>query len=145
MNGGLQIGKVAEQAGVSVDAIRFYERQRLLGRPARSEGGFRLFGVEAVNRVLFIRRAQTLGFSLPEIREILVLQGDETRACSQMRERLRAKLSTVREKMRELGALEAHLAKELQKCERNLKGTRKIKKDGCPVLREIANGDSNED
>ena len=103
MRTGIQIGTVSQQTGLSVDAIRFYEKQRLLEHPARTEGGFRLFNAQDIQRILFIRSVQQLGFSLPEIRELLFLQRDESEACSHVRDLLRAKVSTVREKIRELG------------------------------------------
>ena len=101
MRTGIQIGRVSQQTGLSVDAIRFYEKQRLLEQPARTEGGFRLFHAEDVDRIQFIRRAQQLGLSLQEIRELLLLQGDDTETCSHVRDLLRAKVRTVREKVRE--------------------------------------------
>jgi DNA-binding transcriptional MerR regulator len=63
----LHIGEVALRAGVSIDTVRYYERRRLLPAAARSEGGFRLFTPDAVERVRFIKQAQELGFSLAEI------------------------------------------------------------------------------
>jgi DNA-binding transcriptional MerR regulator len=134
----MQIGRVSEQTGLSIDAIRFYEKQRLLERPPRTEGGFRQFGEEDIQRILFIRRAQKLGFSLPEIRELLLLQRENGTACSHVRELLRAKVSTVREKIRELGTLEQQLTKSLRKCERNLKPSRNCSQADCPVLRAIS-------
>jgi len=140
MRSAIQIGRASEQTGLSVDAIRFYERQRLLERPLRTQGGFRLFNSEDIQRILFIRRAQKLGFSLLEIRELLVLQRDEGKACSHVRDLLRAKVTTVREKIRELGILEGQLTKGLRRCERNLKAVGKCHRDGCPVLQEIHRG-----
>src|SRR5260370_42505056 len=136
---GFQIGKVSEQTGLSVDAIRFYEKQRLLERPPRTEGGFRLFNADDIQRILFIRRAQQLGFSLPEIRELLVIQRDEGKACSHVRDLLRAKVTTVREKIRELGILEEQLTKSLRKCEPKLRAAGNCDDDGCPVLQTIWN------
>ena len=138
MRNGIQIGTVSEQTGLSVDAIRFYEKQRLLERPLRTEGGFRLFHADDIQRILFIRRAQQLGFSLPEIRELLVLQRGEGKACSHVRDLLRAKVGTVREKIQELGILEKQLTKNLRKCERNLKAAGACHRDACPVLQEIS-------
>lgn len=140
----MQIGRVSEQTGLSVDAIRFYEKQRLLERPPRTEGGFRLFHPEDIQRILFIRRAQQLGFSLPEIRELLVLRSDEGKACSHVRDLFRAKVSVVREKIRELAILEGQLTKSLRKCERNLKPARSCDRNGCPVLQEISHRGSDE-
>jgi DNA-binding transcriptional MerR regulator len=70
----LQIGDVASQTGLTVDTIRFYERERLLHRAARSSGGFRLFSQSDVADLEFIRNAQELGFSLQEIRDLLTLK-----------------------------------------------------------------------
>lgn len=145
MTSGIQIGMVSEQTGLSVDAIRFYEKQRLLERPPRTEGGFRLFRTEDIQRILFIRRAQRLGFSLPEIRELLVLQGDDGKACSHVRDLLRAKIGTVRERIGELAVLEAQLARNLRKCERKLRAAARCSRGGCPVLQEISRRGSDDD
>ena len=137
----MQIGRVSEKTGLSVDAIRFYEKQRLLNRPLRSEGGFRLFGRDDVERIQFIRRAQRLGFSLPEIRELLVVRGDHGKACSHVHELLQRKIGAVHEKIRELRALERQLAASLKQCERNLT---RCPSGSCPVLNEAANRGSDE-
>jgi len=67
---GVQIGKVLKQTGLSVDTIRYHEKERLLREPTRSEGGYRLYGVRDVEHLLFVRKAQELGFTLAEIREL---------------------------------------------------------------------------
>ena len=132
----MQIGRVSQKTGLSVDAIRFYEKQRLLNRPARTEGGFRLFGRDDVEQIQFIRSAQRLGFSLPEIRELLVLRSDHSESCSHVHELLQGKVRTVHEKIRELRALERQLARSLKECERNLT---RCPGGGCPVLKDAAN------
>ena len=144
MGTGMQIGRVSQQTGLSVDAIRFYEKQRLLEQPTRTEGGFRLFHAKDLDRIQFIRRAQQLGLSLQEIRELLLLQRDETEACSHVRDLLRTKVRTVREKIRELSILEKQLTKSLRKCERNLKVAGNCHRPGCPVLRQVSHRGSNE-
>lgn len=141
----MQIGSVSAQTGLSIDAIRFYEKQRLLERPPRTQGGFRLFNDADIQRIQFIRRAQRLGFSLPEIRELLAAERDENAACSHVRDSLRAKVNAVREKIRELAVFEKRLTKSLRKCERNLNDAGSCHPDVCPVLREISRGASNED
>jgi MerR family mercuric resistance operon transcriptional regulator len=135
---GFQIGKVSEQTGLSVDAIRFYEKQRLLDRPPRSEGGFRLFNGLDIERIQFIQRAQRLGFSLPEIRELLVLRRGDGEACSHVRDLLRAKVAAIRHKITDLGILEEQLTKSLRKCERQLKVSGDSHKGCCPVIEGIA-------
>jgi DNA-binding transcriptional MerR regulator len=134
----LQIGQVARETGLTVDAIRFYEKQRLLKHPPRSEGGFRLFTAQDIQNIKFIRRAQDLGFSLNDIRELLILQSGDMTACSHVRDLLRTKLSTVQEKIAELQKLEIQLAVDLQKCERALRRSKRARHDCCPVLDEIA-------
>ena len=67
----LRSGEVAEFTGVSLDTLRYHERRHLLPRARRTQGGFRLFTSETVQRVSFIKHAQELGFSLEEIRELL--------------------------------------------------------------------------
>jgi DNA-binding transcriptional MerR regulator len=141
---GIQIGKVSGQTGLSVDAIRFYEKQRLLDRPPRTEGGFRLFNAQDIERIQFIQRAQQLGFSLPEIRELMVLRRDDGKACSHVRDLLRGKVAAVRNKITELGVLEGQLAKSLRKCERQLKLSGDSHRGCCPVIEGIAQrGSSN--
>jgi DNA-binding transcriptional MerR regulator len=138
MGNGMQIGGVSRQTGLSADAIRFYEKQRLIERPPRTEGGFRLFHAKDIERIQFIRRARQLGFSLPEIRDLLLLERDRGNACSQVRDLLRAKVGTVRERMRELGVLEKQLTDSLRKCERNLKAAAERDRHGCPVIEEVS-------
>jgi MerR family transcriptional regulator, mercuric resistance operon regulatory protein len=137
MTHGIQIGQMARQTGLTVDAIRFYEKQRLLKPARRTEGGFRLFSGQDLQHLKFIRRAQELGFSLSEIRELLVLQGEQVEACSHVREMLRAKLGAVRQKITELRKLERQLAVDLNQCERRLHA-RDENHDVCPVLKAIA-------
>jgi DNA-binding transcriptional MerR regulator len=137
MSHGIQIGQVARETGLTVDAIRFYEKQGLLKPAARTEGGFRLFSGQDLQHIQFIRRAQELGFSLSEIRELLALQGEQVEACSHVRDMLAAKLGAVRQKLSELRTLENQLAVDLKKCESRLQ-THAENHYACPVLAAIA-------
>ncbi|HUI41612.1 MAG TPA: MerR family DNA-binding protein [Terriglobia bacterium] len=141
---GILIGKVSERTGLSVDAIRFYERRGLLERKERSEGGFRRFNPNDVRRIHFIRRAQRLGFSLPEVRELLILQHDENGACGHVRDLLLAKLTDVRSRLRGLGAMERQPTESLRQCERKLSAGEAAHHGPCPVLEEIARRGSDE-
>ncbi len=67
----LQIGQVAQKSGISIDAIRYYEKEGLLKEPSRSQGGFRLYPAESVDQLVFIQKAQTLGLTLKEIKSIM--------------------------------------------------------------------------
>lgn len=137
----VRIGEAAKATGLSVDAIRFYQKERLLGQPARTEGGFRLFGRDEIQSLLFIRKAQDLGFSLSDIRQLLVLGSERAHACSQVRLLLKEKAAAVREKIGQLKRLEGRIQHSLRKCEREMKSKHDCHNGHCPVLEEIRLGE----
>lgn len=103
------IGRVARQAGVSVRAIRFYEREGLIGPLVRTEKVYRLYSAEEVRQLQFIKKAQFLGFSPKEIQEILALHRQKRVPCSHVESALHKKLGAIQQKVRELKAMEASL------------------------------------
>ncbi len=137
MTEGLLIGIVARETGLTADAIRFYEKSGLLKRPPRSEGGFRLFRRKDVEDLKFVRRAQALGFSLDEVRDLLLLQSESAGVCEHVRGMLESKLAGVREKIVELRRLEAGLSEGLRKCRRELHNSGSSSEENCPVLAQI--------
>src|SRR5262249_21289343 len=94
----MRIGQLSKETGVSVDAIRFYERNRLLRTPARTGGGFRLYSADDLSTLQFIRNLQMLGFTLKEIREFLSLRTNDMAACSEVRKKLGHKLNDIHAK-----------------------------------------------
>ena len=128
----MQIGIVAKRIGLSVDAIRFYERNGLLPRPARTEGGFRRYGENDVETLAFVRRVQGLGFKLSEIRGLLRLRGDRLQPCGPVKHRLQEKLADVQRKLSDLHKLEHELRLALRSCDRELRK----REAHCPILRE---------
>ena len=74
----LTIGRLAKEVGINLDTVRYYERRGLLPKPPRTASGYRLFPAEAVRRLRFIRRAQEIGFSLRDIRDLLSLRATPT-------------------------------------------------------------------
>ena len=133
-----KIGEVAHATGLSIDTIRFYEKQGLLKRSPRTEGGFRLFGAGDVETLKFVRKAQELGFSLNEIRELLILRAEHVPACSHVKELLDQKVAIVEQKIAELQSLELSLKSALRKCKRELKTEAPGYEQCCPVLDEIS-------
>lgn len=132
---GLQIGSVAARCGLSVDTIRFYEKQGLIAKPARSQGGFRLYEDAALERLSFVSKAQTLGFSLLEIRELLLLRQAGADACSHVHDLLDQKLLLIHAKINELRKLERHLREARARCDRELA----LECAGaCPVIEQMA-------
>jgi len=131
----LRIGEVASRSGVSVDTVRYYERRKLLPLARRTEGGFRLFTPEVVERVRFIKQAQDLGFSLDEIGSLLA--SGNVRECERVRDLLRAKLAELDERMRSMRDFRRTLANHLAACERTLKEQGETAR--CPVIVTISN------
>ena len=111
----MTISKAAARAGVGIETVRFYERRGLIGRPRRpATGGFRIYPRETVERIRFIRQAQTLGFSLEEIGDLLSLRADPRAECGAVQRRAEDKLQEVNRKLDQLRqirrALEAVIA-----------------------------------
>lgn len=132
-----RVARIGE-TGLSIDTIRFYEKERLLRHSTRTEGGFRLFDPSQIQALKFIRKSQELGFSLSEIRELLILRSDNVPACSHVKELLERKLAGVEQKIGELRTLEHGLKAALRKCVRGLKTTGASHDGCCPVLDEIS-------
>jgi DNA-binding transcriptional MerR regulator len=133
----LQIGQVAQKTGLTVDAIRFYEKSGLVPQPARTQGGFRLYRPQEIADLEFIQRAQQLGFSLKEIRELFSIQRHPQETCVHVRDLIAQKLTVVHGKIEELQTLEAALAASLKQCRKALRRTTRHR-DSCPVLAQIA-------
>ena len=128
----MQIGIVAKKIGLSVDAIRFYERNGLIPRPPRTEGGFRRYGENDVETLAFVRRVQGLGFKLSEIRGLLRLRGNRLQPCAPVQRRLQEKLVDVQRKLSDLHKLEHELRLALRCCNKELRK----REAHCPILRE---------
>jgi MerR family transcriptional regulator, copper efflux regulator len=128
----MQIGIVAKKTGLSVDAIRFYERNAMLPRPPRTQGGFRQYAESDVETLAFIRRVQGLGFTLGEIQVLLNLRESRLQPCAPVRGRLEEKLSDVHRKLADLHKLEHELRLALRSCNRELRKRRAH----CPILRQ---------
>ena len=89
----MTIGHLAREAGVNLETVPYYERRGLLPKPPRSASGYRLFPTDAARRLRFIRRAQELGFSLKEIRELLSLRVSRSTTSRDIRARAEAKIA----------------------------------------------------
>lgn len=124
----LSIGQVARQAGVSVETLRFYEKQGLLLKPARSTAGYRCYDSGVVRRVRFIQRAKELGFALREIAELLNLRQTRKTSCAQVRSVALAKVEDIDLKLTDLQRMRVALVKLAARCE--LEGTL----GECPLL-----------
>ncbi|MDZ7595086.1 MAG: Hg(II)-responsive transcriptional regulator [Thiobacillus sp.] len=108
------ISKLAQAVGVNVETIRFYQRRGLLTEPAKPLGGIRHYGEAEVARVLFVKAAQRIGFTLDEIAQLLQL--DDGAQCSEARAIAELKLADVRQRLQDLQRIEAALALLVDRC-----------------------------
>lgn len=128
MSGSRTIGRLAAEAGVNVETVRYYQRRGLMPEPPKPRGGFRTYGEEAVARLRFIQRAQRLGFTLREVAELLAL-GDG--ACDAVRERAAAKRGEIEARIRDLEAMQAELGELERRCRRGEQG-------GCALVAALS-------
>lgn len=112
----MHIGRLATQANVSVDTIRYYERAQLLPPPSRTVSGYRMYPSSAVGRLRFIRRAKELGFSLDEIRELLTLSDERDTGVASVREIAAKRLADVEARLAELERLRDGLKNLVDAC-----------------------------
>lgn len=113
---GLKSSMLAEQGGVNLQTIRYYEREGLLPAPPRLRSGYRVFPESAVRRVQFIKRAQELGFSLSEVRELLSIQIDPAKECSDVQRLAKAKVAGIAEKIQTLQSMKQVLTRLAEAC-----------------------------
>ncbi len=133
--GGLLIGELARAAGISVEAVRFYERRGLIEQPARPYGGVRRYSEALVRRIEFIRHAKSLGFTLAEVGEMLALSGDDPATCGEVQRMAQGKLALVREKREALRFMESVLETLLEDCRRHAGDA-----GPCPILEAVEDG-----
>ena len=128
----LSIGEVARASGLAATALRYYEREGVLGPTERSEAGYRLYDGQTLERLQFIPAAQAVGFTLDDIRTLLGLDDGETRSqrCrAEVRGLIEKRLKDVEEKMQQLQHVKTALAAALERCVNT--------DDWCPVLRDL--------
>jgi MerR family mercuric resistance operon transcriptional regulator len=126
----LTIGILAKRGGVNVETIRYYQRRGLLHEPSKPSGGFRCYPQESVKRVLFIKRAQSLGFTLEEILGLLTL--DERKACLETRGIAAHKLELIEQKIAGLSKMRKSLARLVRSCDASSAGA------PCPIIHLLA-------
>ncbi len=127
----LTVSQVAKRAGINLQTVRYYERQGLLAPVSRTDAGYRIFSSDAVRRIRFIKRAQELGFSLKEIKELLSLRIDAPTTQADIRKRTRTKIADVEQKILHLQAIHASLLRMAEDCS----GCGALK--DCPILESL--------
>jgi MerR family transcriptional regulator, mercuric resistance operon regulatory protein len=128
-----RIGEVADITGVSIDALRYYERRGLIKTPQRTDGGFRRYSTDALHRVSFIKQAQGLGLTLDDIQELLREHRSQS-ACERVHALLLKRIGDVDARIKELRELRTTLEIHRQSCERALDCGDHT---GCPTLHDL--------
>lgn len=113
----MQIGELADRAGVNVQTVRYYERRGLIPEPDRKPSGYRVYGEEDVLRLRFVLRAKALGFTLTEIDELLDLRVDPRRTADDVRRHAEEKVADVEAKIRDLRGIRRVLRKLVESCD----------------------------
>ena len=129
----MTIGQLAVAAGVNVETVRYYQRRELLGIPERPFGSIGRYSAAALTRLRFIKRAQSLGFTLDDVQSLLSL--DDGRSCSAAREIGEHKLADVRQRLQALRVLEVELADLVNRCSTS---KRKV---SCPLIEALMQSD----
>ena len=129
----MRIGELAEQAGVDVQTVRYYEREGLLNAPARTSSGYRAYGPEHLERLNFVRHCRSLDMPLADVKQLLDLAGRQSIACEVVDDLVQGHLDRVRAKRTALEALEKKLEVLRSQCE---SGHRVA---DCGILEELIN------
>lgn len=132
---GLKVSEVAKRAAVKLQTIHYYERVGLLPRPPRTAANYRVYSPEAIRRVRFIKRAQELGFTLRDIKELLSLRAAPKTCCADVRRQAQAKLQEIDTKIGGLQGMRRALTKLIREC------SGKGPVTACPILEALDSED----
>lgn len=127
----MRTGQVADQAGVNIQTLRYYERRGLLPTPARRSSGYRVYGPDAVRVVQFVKRAQQLGFTLDEVQSLLHLADGGPDSCDGARHLATDKITDLDQRIAQLTAMRESLQRLVITCERP-----RTQRE-CPLLHSI--------
>jgi len=111
-----KIGEVARRADVNKETVRYYEKRKLIPEPDRRRSGYRIFTQRHIDQIKFVKRAQELGFTLSEIKELLELRLDEETSCSEIREEAQQKYQDVTQKIKDLRQIQDTLVDLIDSC-----------------------------
>lgn len=134
----LTIGQVAKNTGITVETVRFYEKQGLLITPSRSDSGYRQYTPDTLKRIRFIQRAKSVGFTLSEINELLTLRKDPKATCTDVKLRALEKIENIDRKLNDLKQIRESLSRLIMNC--NSKGHLVE----CPILEHLDYEEGNE-
>lgn len=132
--GGMLAGEVADVLGVGIQTLHYYEREGLITPPARSDAGYRLYSKDLVESIRFIRKAQALGFSLQQTKEVVELARKGTSPCGRVQAALAENLRELDRRLEELQTFRAELASLIE--ESTKRGARRRGARVCSIVED---------
>lgn len=136
----LTVSKVAKASNVNIETVRYYERRGLISTPPRTESGYKKFSYDTVEDILFIKRAQEVGFTLEEIKKLLTVYKEEDYfPTEEMYRFAAAKVQEIEEKITKLNKFKSLLEIVTNLSVSELPGS----KDHCPVFKQLSEGGFN--
>ncbi|RED75981.1 MerR family transcriptional regulator [Cohnella phaseoli] len=133
---GLTMSQVAKASNVNIETIRYYERRGLISEPPRTESGYRMFPQHVIQDIEFIKRAQDLGFTLEEIKNLLsASSGDEEFHSEEMHDFASGKIEEIEKKIRDLNEMKVLLEALVEKCPGS-----GVPKNQCPIMKQLSEG-----
>ncbi len=127
----LTVGRLSRTVGINVETVRYYENIGLMPKPERKESGYRVYSDSDVERLRFIKKSKLLGFTLKEIKELLLLRIDDNTTCDDLREKAELKIEEVNLKIKELKKIKRALEKLARQCHIN------APKSECSILENL--------
>ena len=126
------VGQLAEETGINIETVRYYENIKLLPKPKRKESRYRVYDETDLKRLLFIKRSKELGFTLKEISELLNLKVESSATCGDVKHLAEHKLNDVEEKIKDLKNIKNVLIKLINQCV-----CEEVSTEQCPILEVI--------
>ncbi len=126
------VGQLAKEVGINVETVRYYEKIKLLPKPKRRESKYRVYDETDLKRLLFIKRAKELGFTLKEIKELFSLRIDSEAKCGDVKHLTEHKLQDIDNKINDLKKIRSVLVKLINQCVNE-----EVSSDECPILEVI--------
>lgn len=133
----LLVGQVARLTGVKPDTLRFYERSGLMPKADRTSGGYRAYGPQALARVQFIRKAQTLGFTLDQVKRILQLRQSGSPPCDYVIRLAEERLQQTEQELRQLEKFRDALGRYVRHCKRTVSPAACAATQFCNLIEQI--------
>ena len=100
-----KVGEIAEKIGVNIETLRYYEKIKIMPKPKRMESRYRIYDELDLKRLLFIKRAKELGFTLKEIKELLNIKIESTATCGDVKHLAENKLTDIEERIKDLKSI----------------------------------------